>query len=122
MQWLTKLFTGNLGEIGLQIRQAIKGKEVDPDKLTELLKLQSEVNKVEASSRNLFIAGWRPFIGWVCGFALLYNYVLRDIIIFFNRELADMPALQMEELLTILMGMLGLGGLRTFEKMKNKTQ
>ena len=104
--------------LGLEIRELLKGKEIDPQKLIEL---QGEINKVEAQHRNIFVAGWRPFIGWVCGFALAYNFVLRDLLIWFLGQEQVPPALQMEHLMTVLVGMLGLGGMRTFEKLNNKS-
>jgi len=104
--------------LGLEIRQLLKGKEIDPQKLIEL---QGEINKIEAQHRTIFVAGWRPFIGWVCGVALAYNFVLRDLLIWFIGPEQVPPALQMEHLMTVLIGMLGLGGMRTFEKFNNKT-
>jgi len=112
---------GGLGEFAKDIREAIKGKEIDPNKALDLIKLQNEITKVEAQHRTVFVAGWRPFIGWVCGFALLYNFIVRDIILWFLPGSIP-PALQMEHLMTVLLGMLGLGGLRTYEKVKNKTK
>lgn len=109
----------DISGLGLEIRELIKGKEIDPQKLIEL---QAEINKMEAQHRTVFVAGWRPFIGWVCGFALAYNFVLRDLLIwFFGPETAP-PALQMEHLMTVLVGMLGLGGMRTFEKLNDKSK
>jgi len=108
-----------IGGLALEIREAIKGKEMDPQKLIEL---QSEINKVEAQHRSIFVSGWRPFIGWICGFSLAYNFILRDLAIWaFGIEQVP-PALQMEHLMTVLMGMLGLGGMRTYEKIKDKTR
>jgi len=72
--------SSNIGGLGMEIRELIKGKEIDPQQLIEL---QSEINKVEAQHRTIFVAGWRPFIGWVCGVALAYNFVLRDLLIWF---------------------------------------
>jgi len=109
-----------LGNFAKDLREAIKGKEIDPAKALELIKVQNEVNKIEAQHRSIFVAGWRPFIGWVCGVALLYNFILRDIIAWVCPEQIP-PALQMDHLITILLGMLGLGGLRTYEKLKDKT-
>src|SRR5210317_1620345 len=108
----------NVSGLGLEIRELLKGKEIDPQKLIEL---QGEVNKIEAQHRSIFVAGWRPFIGWVCGVALLYNFILRDLIAWLSPGVMP-PALQMEHLLTVLMGMLGLGGLRTYEKLKDKSK
>tara|TARA_R110002096_G_scaffold199376_1_gene383286 strand:+ start:2409 stop:2789 length:381 start_codon:yes stop_codon:yes gene_type:complete len=109
----------NLGGLAMDIREAIKGKELDPQKLIEL---QSEINKVEAQHRSVFVSGWRPFTGWICAVALLYNFVLRDLAIWaFGIEQVP-PALQMEHLMTVLFGMLGLGGMRSLEKIKDKTR
>ena len=87
----------------------------------ELAKGQLEINKAEAQSRNVFIAGWRPFIGWTCGVAMAYNYVIHPILMFtlaqFN-YLVAIPALDLSEMMPVLMGRLGLGGLRSFEKYK----
>lgn len=110
----------SLGEFAKDLREAIKGKEIDPDKMMELVKVQSEINKMEAQHRSVFVAGWRPFIGWICGLALAYNFIIRDVIAWISPDIMP-PAIQMDQLITILLGMLGLGGLRTFEKVKDKT-
>ena len=86
---------------------------------------QLEVNKIEAAHRNVFVAGWRPFTGWVCASSLAYHFILEPIIVFglalYNIQLT-LPQFDMGSLLTVLMGMLGLGGLRTFEKSKGLTK
>ncbi len=83
---------------------------------------QIRVNVEEAKSQSVFVAGWRPFIGWVCGVALAYNYVAMPFIVWGARWISDkapaMPALDMGELSTLLFGMLGLGVMRTVEKVK----
>ncbi len=82
---------------------------------------QLEVNKAEAAHKSVFVAGWRPFVGWVCGVALSYHFILAPLLQF-SFALAGMdqelPEFDFSQLSTVLMGMLGLGGLRTFEKMK----
>jgi len=87
---------------------------------------QVEVNKMEAQHRSLFVAGWRPFIGWTCGIALAYHFVLNPLIMFnvswAGVEIPELPEFDMGSLMTVLMGMLGLGGLRTFEKVKKVTK
>lgn len=95
-------------------------------KLTEhLAKIdlaQLDINKQEAAHRSIFVAGWRPFIGWACGFALAWTYVVTPILQFTLAQtghLVDLPAMDMSQMMPVLMGMLGLGGLRTFEKYKN---
>jgi len=110
--------SSDIGGLGMEIRELIKGKEIDPQQLIEL---QAEINKMEAQHRTIFVAGWRPFIGWVCGVALAYNFVLRDMLVWYMGAETAPPALQMEHLMTVLIGMLGLGGMRTFEKFKDKT-
>jgi hypothetical protein len=87
---------------------------------------QVEVNKAEAQHRSLFVAGWRPFIGWTCGVALAYHFVLNPLIVFgvawAGVEIPELPEFDMGSLMTVLMGMLGLGGLRTYEKTKGLTK
>jgi hypothetical protein len=82
---------------------------------------QLDINKTEAAHRSIFIAGWRPFIGWSCGVALAWNYIAQPILVFTLAQtgnLVDLPALDMSQMMPVLMGLLGLGGLRTFEKYK----
>jgi hypothetical protein len=107
------------GNLAWEIREAIKGKELDPN---ELISIQTKINEIEAGHRTVFVAGWRPFIGWVCGVALAYNFVIRDLFIWALQPQDVPPALQMEHLMTVLLGMLGLGGLRTYEKIKDKVK
>ena len=88
---------------------------------------QLEVNKAEASTGNMYIAGWRPFIGWVCGSAFAYTYVLLPILTFIYTTYTGGP-LPVEPpkldsgLYEILFGMLGLGTLRSWEKIKGVTK
>ena len=99
-------------------------REIEQQLTTHLAKIdlaQLDINKAEASHRSIFVAGWRPFIGWTCGLALAYNYVIQPIAVFALAQtgyLIDLPTLSMSEIMPVLMGMLGLGGLRTFEKFK----
>ena len=88
---------------------------------------QMEVNKQEAAHRSVFVAGWRPAVGWVCAGALAWHFVLFDLAawlqIAFFPETPALPALQgTSELITVLFSMLGLGGLRSFEKLKGLTR
>ena len=83
---------------------------------------QLDINKTEAAHRSIFVAGWRPFIGWSCGVALSWNYIAQPVLVFTLAQtgnLVDLPALDMSQMMPVLMGMLGLGGLRTFEKYKS---
>ena len=87
---------------------------------------QVEVNKAEAQHKSIFVAGWRPFVGWTCGVALAYHFVLAPLILFgvgvSGYEIPALPEFDMGSLMTVLMGMLGLGGLRTYEKQKGLTK
>lgn len=107
----------NIGGLALDIREAIKGKEMDPQRLIEL---QAEINKVEAQNRSMFVAGWRPFIGWICGLAFGFHYIVMPLLLAYT----DIEPVEFDtnSLFTVLMGMLGLGGLRTYEKLKDKTK
>ncbi len=83
---------------------------------------QIEVNKQEAAHKSLFVAGWRPFIGWTCGIALAWHFIFSPVTMFFcsylGIALPPLPVFDMTSLLTVLGGILGLGGFRTFEKVK----
>lgn len=80
---------------------------------------QLEINKVEAASSSVFVSGWRPFIGWVCGMACAWNWIGLKVALFVaayvNHPLNLAPA-DLGEMMPVLMGMLGIGGLRTIEK------
>lgn len=82
---------------------------------------QLDINKTEAQHQSVFVAGWRPFIGWVCGVALCYQFVLRPVITWavpsLGYTVAEMPGLD-DNLWELMFGMLGLGGLRSYEKIK----
>lgn len=82
---------------------------------------QTETNAAEAANRSLFVAGWRPWIGWVCGAALAYQYVGAPLIAWTaaiaGHPLPAPPRLD-DMLWELMFGMLGMGGLRTFEKIR----
>tara|TARA_R110002126_G_scaffold282589_1_gene431101 strand:+ start:23 stop:454 length:432 start_codon:yes stop_codon:yes gene_type:complete len=82
---------------------------------------QMEINKVEAASGNWFVAGWRPFVGWVCGFALAYAAILEPFMRFIasvNDYSGTFPIIDTTITMQVLLGMLGLGAMRTREKEK----
>lgn len=87
---------------------------------------QVATNQAEAKHRSVFVAGWRPFVGWTCGVALAYHFVLAPLILFgvnvAGVEIPELPAFDMDSLMTVLLGMLGLGGLRTYEKKQGITK
>ena len=87
---------------------------------------QIEINKAEAQHRSVFVAGWRPFLGWSLSFAMAWHFVLAPMAIFIagwsGADIPELPEFDMDSLMTVLLGMLGLGGLRTFEKVKGKAK
>ena len=87
----------------------------------QLVQGQMDINKAEAASPSVFVAGWRPFIGWVCGGACAWNWIGLPVAKFacaFAGHPLDLTPADLSEMLPLLLGMLGLGGLRTFEKVK----
>jgi hypothetical protein len=90
----------------------------------ESVMAQIEVNKAEAASASLFKGGWRPAVGWVCAMALFYHFILQPVLLFgvavSGVAIPALPEFDMASLMPILLGMLGLGGLRTVEKIKGK--
>lgn len=87
---------------------------------------QIKTNQEEAKHRSIFVAGWRPFIGWVCGLAFAYHFIFQPLIVFLivanGKTLGALPEFDMYTLVTVLGGLLGLGSLRTYEKTKGLTQ
>jgi hypothetical protein len=87
---------------------------------------QLQINKEEAKSKNIWVSGWRPFIGWICGVALAWHFVgvpvMTFVIAFAGLDIPELPTFDMDSLMTVLLGMLGLGGLRSFEKYKGLTK
>lgn len=96
-------------------------KEEKAQLIQEINKAQIEVNKIEAGQTNLFVSGWRPFVGWTCGIALCYHFVLQPFLMFVLSSTGnpmELPVFDMSTLTTVLLGMLGLGGMRSLEKIK----
>lgn len=142
MSFLTSLFTGgdSIKAIGEtvdklftsdeeRLAQKLELVKAENDLKTKILELdtslalgQIEINKIEATSQELFVSGWRPFIGWICGFALCYAFILEPFLRFAANVVfgyvGSFPIIDLGELWPILLGMLGLGGLRTYEKVK----
>jgi hypothetical protein len=84
-----------------------------------VIQSQTDTNKAEASNTSVFVAGWRPFVGWVCGCAFAWSFVVGPLVSYAARLLGstvELPALDLSQLSPVLMGMLGLGAMRTVEK------
>ena len=85
----------------------------------ELAKGQMEINKTEAAHKSLFVAGWRPAIGWICGLGMASNFLLipvANFVLALTGSAIVVPLLDTGEMMPVLMGMLGLGAMRTYEK------
>ena len=96
-------------------------KEID----ARLKEKQLDINKAEASHRSIFVSGWRPFLGWVSGFSIGYVYLFQpilDMILQMFQVQVDWVQLDLGQLMPLVLGMLGLGGLRSFEKAKGLTK
>ena len=84
-------------------------------------KAQMEVNKVEAGHRSIFVAGWRPAIGWTCALAFLMHFLIMPLIqvlAIYLDFVAPIIMFDMEALMSIMLGMLGIAGMRSYEKIK----
>ena len=85
----------------------------------EAMKMQASINQEEAKNPSVFVSGWRPAVGWVCVFGLAYEFILNPLLSWasLNFALQAPPSLDMGTLITLLLGLLGLGGMRTLEKL-----
>ena len=99
------------------LKVAQNGQLAEMNNETQLALGQIEINKEDAKSGNFWQSGWRPFIGWICGLGLAYQFLVYPILIAWQPKIVQ---LDMGTLLTLLGGLLGLGGLRTAEKLKGK--
>ena len=124
---LGKLLSGglveNVGKIVDELHTSDEEKAQAKIKLQELdnqLKLsQMEINKVEAGHKSIFVAGWRPATGWLIVGILFYSYILQPFILMTLKIIGkdiDLPVLNMQEVMPIILGMLGLGFSRSYEK------
>ncbi len=121
------VFSG-IGTLAKDIRSAITG-EISPEKKSEIemklleienaqLAAQTEINKAEAQSEHLFVSGWRPAVGWCCVLGLFYSFFVQPLCGWASSiwKFAPPPLLDMGVLLQLLVGLLGLAGLRSWEK------
>ncbi|WP_148716507.1 holin family protein [Chitinolyticbacter meiyuanensis] len=104
----------------LEMAQAGELKVLDAE--LQIAMGQAKVNEVEAASNDRFRGGWRPMAGWVCSVALLYTFLLQPLLAWAAaiQGWPVPPKIDMDTLMGLLTGMLGLGGFRTYERIKGK--
>ncbi len=117
-----------IGGLATSLRSAITG-ELPPEAQAKLQELavqadtlqtqgQMQVNAMEAKHSSIFVAGWRPFIGWICGLAMGWHFLLHPMVVWYmaiwKADLALPPALDLGQLYPVVLGMLGLGVYRTY--------
>ena len=87
--------------------------------------VQLEINKLEAQHRSIFVAGWRPFIGWVCGLGFLWAFLGQPLfswVVLLMGETIVPPSIPTENMMELVLALPGLGGLRTYEKIMGRTK
>ena len=105
-------------------QQKLEAQQALMQGLSEWDSQQTAINLAEASNNSVFVAGWRPFLGWTCGAAFAYKFVLQPFLVFMlvafhsDFDVKLLPSLDWTEMSTVMFGMLGLGGMRTFEKIQ----
>lgn len=108
------------GEMQLALaRMAADGRLAELTAETELAKAQISVNLAEAANKSLWVSGWRPYVGWICGSGLAYASIVQPLLVFLARLAGNEvqpPEIDTSVLIPVLLGILGLGGLRTYEK------
>lgn len=104
-------------EITTSIRELIKGKEIDPE---TAIKYVHELNIAEAKHRSIFVAGWRPAIGWVGAMILFFNYIAVPLLTWILPD-SNPPVLDLDALWPVITGMLGIAGMRSYDKAKDKS-
>jgi len=109
-------------QVNAELQKALSERQGEIDKaIAEAARAQAEINMKEAEHPSLFVSGWRPFVGWICGFGCAYGFILQPFLAWFAAlaSVANPPALDINTLIGLLGGLLGLGTLRTAEKIKD---
>ena len=125
-QWVEDKDKAN--QLKAEIRQQIESQ--DHEQIMAQLEGQLSINRTEAKHKSIFVAGWRPFIGWVGGVALAYQFVAYPLLLWgwawlkaegiVPEGLEHPPVLEFGPLFALVSGMLGIGGMRSFDKLRGK--
>lgn len=132
MSWITSLLGGGMvqgakgiAEIVDKFIETAEEKKAAKIVLTKLMQrpneVQAEINKIEAGHKSLFVAGWRPCLGWICTVALGWGWILAPVLLFIFPD-KTMPAIELGQAISLVMAMLGMGALRSYEKKNNITK
>jgi len=131
MGLLSFLFGGGISKAATGIADAVdrfvetpEEKEAAAILRTKILqrpdKWQAEINRTEALHRSIFVAGWRPAIGWICAMALAWGWIVGPTLEFFIPD-RTMPVIEVGQAISLVMALLGLAATRTYEKQKGLT-
>ena len=131
MSWLAGLVGGGIVKSATGIANIVDKFMETPDekRAAEIVnrklqqrpdELQVELNKVEAGHRSIFVAGWRPAVGWICTTALAWGWIIAPILQFLYPD-RTMPAIEVGQAISLIMAMLGMGALRSYEKKSGLT-
>lgn len=130
MSFFSEIFKGGtsgvfegLGEFGKDIREIITGEPNAEKKLAHMEKIIAW-GQQEARHKSIFVAGWRPFIGWICGIGLGLNIIIHPLFLWLNGifwQIPNPPEINAGLLVSILTGMLGMSGIRSFDKKGGKS-
>ena len=134
--FFSKLIGGSIGEMAEGVAKAIDRfvETGEEKKAAEMLllkmqqepdKWQAQINMIEAGHRSVFVSGWRPFLGWLCGLGIAWVFIVGPVTQVIFQVLGTpiiMPEIATGELMTLVFAMLGLGGLRSYEKKHNLTK
>lgn len=131
MGWLASFIGSNIAETAKGVADVVDKFVETPDEKaafkTIMAKMaqepglaQVELNKIGAAHRSVFVAGWRPFIGWICGFGLAYAFIINPTVQWYSGNTG--PLLPVDIMMELVIGMLGLAGLRTVEKISGRSK
>lgn len=116
----TKLRSAITGELPPKVRGEIEKVAVEAEALA--MKTQGELTKIEASSKSIFLAGWRPALGWICVTGFLIHFIISPVmqwIAILLGKTISAPTLEVGALMSLVITLLGVGTMRTYEKKKN---